>query len=95
MKAIEVDHVEPPDHGTIEEDRPNALEPAQAPHERDDAASPVRTVDRDLSYADRIDTLGKRHEHGGDRGVSVPTVEGTVVDAHHLRVRFPERAPQR
>lgn len=95
IQRVEIEDVEPAHHRPVEEDRPDAIERAKTPDERNDPPRTVGAVDAHATGTDRLHVLGKRHGHGRHRSVAVPALERTVVDTDHSRVRLPERTPQR
>jgi len=95
MHLGEVDDVETPQDRPVHQDRADPIDRAEPTHEGDHALRRVGTIDPDLPDANRLDVLGKRERHGGDRRVPVPALERPVVDPDDPRVGFCERAPQR
>jgi hypothetical protein len=95
VELVEVEHVEAAHHGPVDEHGPDAVERAQRADEPEHPSGPVRPVDADSADPDRLEVFGERHDHGRDRGVRLRAVEGAVIDAHELGMRFAERAPQR
>jgi len=95
MDRLEVEDVEPSHDGPVEQDRPNSLERTESADETQHPAGPVRPVHANLRRADRLEAFGQRHHHGRERREPVGPVEGAIIDADELGMRFAERPPQR
>jgi len=92
---VKVEHVEPADHRPVDEHRSRPVERSERPDQGHDPPGSVGAVDGDTTDPGGLEVLGQGEQHRGRRGEGLPPLEGAVVDAHDLRVRFTERAPQR
>lgn len=95
VDRVEVEDVEPANHGTVDQKRPNSVEGSETPDECDHSPGPVGSVDADPAGAHGLEVVRHHHGHRRQGGVPVRAVERPVVDSHHSRVDFVERAPQR
>jgi hypothetical protein len=93
MQRIQVEDVEPPDNGSVKEDRPHAIEGSETPDEGDHAPGPVGPVDPDVRRPYRLDMVGQGDGDRGERSDAFASLERTVVHADDARVGLSEGAP--
>ena len=94
MERIEIDHVEPSENGTIDQERADPVERAGRTNEGDDPAGRVLSIDGDGAGTYRLYVVRRGEHHGRDRGTGISPVERPVVDPHDARVGLGERPPQ-
>jgi hypothetical protein len=92
---VEVEHVESPHDGAVEEHGPDRLPAAERREQPHDPFGSVPPIDADAREPDRLDALRGGDDHRGDRRLPVSPFERPVVDADDARVRLAERPPQR
>ena len=95
VESVQVEHVESPDHGSVQENGPDALDSTDGTDERYHATGAVRAVHADASGADRLDVLGEGERDRGERSVPIPPRKRAVIDPDHSRMRLTEGPPQR
>jgi hypothetical protein len=95
VDRVQIEDVESPHHGAVNEHRTDPLERAQGPKQGNDPAGAVRPVDPDRSHADGLKMLGEGDDHGGDRGEPVSPSERAVVDGRDPRVGLSQGPTQR
>ena len=94
IQRVEVEYVEAPDHGAVEQNRTDAVERAEAPDKRDDPPSPVGPIDSHVSGANGFHVFRQREGHGRDRRGPFVPVERSVVHADDAGVGLSEGTPQ-
>jgi hypothetical protein len=94
VQRVEVEHVEAPDDGAIEQNRADPFERPQAPDQGDDPPSPVGPVDSHVSGTNGLHVFRQREGNRRDRRGTFVPVERSVVHADHAGVGLSEGAPQ-
>ncbi len=94
MEGVQVEDVEPSDHGAVQQHRAHAVEGAQRAREGDEPVRRVAPVDLDLADAHGLDVAGQHDHDGRHRGCPVVPGERPVVEREDARVGLRERAPQ-
>lgn len=91
VERVEVEDVEPPQHGPVDQHGPHAVERASSPDDGDRLAGRVTAVDLDRPGTDRLDIPRQRDDDRRDRSLAVTAGERTVVEPDHPRMGLAER----
>jgi hypothetical protein len=93
VDPVKVEHVESADHGSVQEEGPNAVGGGGRAHEGHDRIGAVGTVHANARAADGLDVRRCRDDDRGDRGEDVTAPERAVVDRYDPGMFLPEGAP--
>ncbi len=93
MERVEIDDVEPSDHGTVQQDRAQVRDMAGRFDERDDPFGRVGAVDLDRAEGHRLHALREREDDGRDASPPIGPLEAAVVDGDQAQMRLREGTP--
>jgi len=95
VQPVQVEHVEPSYHRTVQQDGVEPFESAGRPHEAEDLGRRVAAVDPYPTETDGLHAVRGGDGDGRERSPAVAATEGPVVDADHADVQLRESRPQR
>lgn len=95
VQDVEVENVESPEHGPVEEESPDPIERTERAHESGHPGRPVCPVHPDPTGSDRLHIGRSRYDDRRDRGVAVAARERPIVHPHDAGMRLREGSPQR